>query len=250
MKLPKYWIQGVALAILPIVMGAAKPNDKYLDMPGAAEARRSPAYRYANMSNSEAYAELDARGVKYQKQKRKAGVRAPIRLTAPLRGVWIHSVLPEEQRVDTPFEILDARLALALYDAAEVFRLHDIVEIVHFTMYRPPGTQGSHDEEDEEDERGMFRHPGGLAIDLGAMKKKNGNWLAIGPHWPSDIGATTCGAEQKKLVPRRAKELMSMLCELADLRSFTYMLTPHFDKAHDDHFHLEIKPGVEYFSAH
>ena len=40
---------------------------------------------------------------------------------------------------------------------------------------------------------------------------------------------------------------MSIVCEAADARIFTYMLSPHFDKAHSDHLHLEIKPQVKWF---
>ena len=111
-------------------------------------------------------------------------------------------------------------------------------ELLHFTMYRTPG---------KPEDRYGFRHPGGLAIDLGAVKKSNGEWLSVGPHWPSEIGAKTCGDGARKLLGRRGRELMSILCEVADQRIFHYMLSPHFDEPHSDHFHLEIKPGVKWF---
>jgi hypothetical protein len=194
------------------------------------------------MSNAEALAELDRRRIKYEEEPGViAGVRAPIRLRGKLRGVHIHSVLPEDERADTVFEILDARLALALDDLCKILKNHDVVEIVHFTMYRP------HGEKKVRDGEFATRHPGGLAIDLGAMKKGNGDWMAIGPHWSSSIGSKTCGTEARKLVPRRGRELVSILCEAADQRIFHYMLSPHFDEAHGDHFHLEIKPKVTWF---
>ena len=86
-------------------------------------------------------------------------------------------------------------------------------------------------------------------MDLGAMRKSNGDWLSVGPHWEGSIGAKTCGVGARKLLPRRARELRSILCEANDQRLFHYMLSPHFDEAHDDHFHLEIKPGVKWFVA-
>ena len=141
----------------------------------------------------------------------------------------------------TPFEILDARLAIALDELCKLLAVHDVVELVHFTMYRPAGAKR------EDPNHPQTRHPGGMAIDLGALKKRNGDWLAIGPHWSAEIGAKTCGLDARKLTPRRAQELISILCETADQRIFHYMLSPHFDEAHHDHLHLEIKPGVRWF---
>src|SRR5690606_29097524 len=92
-------------------------SNKYLEIPTVSEIHRSPAHRYANMSNDEVLAELGARGIPFvQTPAPQPGVRLPVRLTGPLHGVWIHSVLPEEERKTTPFEVLDGRLALALDD--------------------------------------------------------------------------------------------------------------------------------------
>ncbi|KYF91557.1 hypothetical protein BE20_14415, partial [Sorangium cellulosum] len=128
---------------------AASP---FLVTPEASVAEASPAYRYANMTDDEALAELDRRKILYLRVDHAPGVRAPIRLTGRLNGVYYHSVLPPEQRVTSMFEILDARLALALDDFAAVLMRHDIDEVVHYTMYRPnmpmPGRErGDHEGE-------------------------------------------------------------------------------------------------------
>lgn len=222
----------------------AQATNKYLEIPERSEAEDTLAFHVANLSNAEAFAELDRRGVPYKREPEPLhGVRAPIRLTGPIRGVHIHSVLPEEERATTPFEILDARLAIALDELCKLLAVHDIVEVVHFTMYRPAGTTVA------DPNKPQTRHPGGMAIDLGAVKKKNGDWLAVGPHWSASIGSKTCGLEARQLKPRRARELISIMCEAADQKIFHYMLSPHFDEHHDDHLHLEIKPGTRWFLA-
>src|SRR5690606_5031647 len=126
----------IAVAVLARPALAASP---FLTMPPEDVRLASPTYRYANMSNEEAYAELDRRGVPYTKAGVVDGVRAPIRLTGLLHGVDVHSALPPDKRADSIFEILDARLALALDDFCELLARHDIVEVVHYTMYRPNG---------------------------------------------------------------------------------------------------------------
>jgi hypothetical protein len=227
------------LLALLLWVGPATATNKYLEKPREVPTLETPAYRYANMSNREAYAELERRGVPYQRVRTQvSGVRAPIRLTGELWGVLIRSSLPEAEWETTIFNILDARLGLALYDLCRILSQHDVVEVMHFTMYRHQGKSRS---------KYRFRHPGGLAIDLGAMKKRNGEWLSVGPHWPSQIGARTCGNGARKMIGRRGRELMSIVCEIADQRIFHYMLSPHFDEPHSDHWHLEIKPGVEWF---
>lgn len=220
---------------------AAHAQSKHLEIPSESEALDSPAYRYANMTNREAYEELERRGVPHRRlEERVRGVRAPIRLTGKLHGVFIRSTLPPEEWETTIYNILDARLALALDDLCRTLAQHDVVELVHFTMYRTVAKT----------DRWGFRHPGGLAIDLGALRKANGEWLSVGPHWPSEIGAKTCGKGARKLLGRRGRELMSILCEVADQRLFHYMLSPHYNEPHGDHFHLEIKPKVKWFLVH
>jgi hypothetical protein len=232
----------VALVALGLGASPASAFNKYLELPAGTEATATPAYRYANLTNEDAFVELDRRRVPYIRvTERIHGVPAPIRLTGPLHGVWIHSVLPEEERATTPFEILDARLALALWDLCRILSHHDVVEVVHFTMYRPAA------ELREDPNKPQTRHPGGMAIDVGALKKANGDWLAVGPHWPASIGSQTCGPGARKLVSRRGRELVSILCETSDQRLFHYMLTPHFNREHHDHWHLEIKPDVKWF---
>ena len=220
----------------------AAASNKYLEIPATTDVEGSPAHHYANLKNSEAFAELGRRGIRYEAATPpQPGVRAPIRLVGPLNGVLIHSSLPPEQRATTPFEILDARLALALDDFTALLARHGIVEIVHFTMYRPAGART------DDPNAPQSRHPGGMAIDVGGLKKANGQWLAVGPHWPAAVGAQTCGRGARSLKSRSARELVSIVCEAADLRIFHYMLTPHFDPAHADHLHLEIKPAVKWF---
>lgn len=131
-----------AAAMLPAERASAS---SYLVIPPAAVAEASAAYKYANMTDVEALAELDKRKVPYKKAESIAGVVAPVRLTGKLHGVWIHSSIPESQRATSMYEVLDARLALALDDFAKILERHDIEEVVHYSLYRP-NVPREHDE--------------------------------------------------------------------------------------------------------
>ena len=214
-----------------------------LELPKQDVVTSSPAYRYANLSNDAAFAELARRGIAFVRVTGGApGVRAPIRLRGPLHGVTIHSSLPKSEWETTPFEILDARLALALDDFCAILSNHDVVELVHFTIYRPTDPHPG-----DAELGGLGRHPGGLAIDVGALRKKNGANLSVATYWPSAIGAKTCGDGAQRLPTRRGRELVSIVCEAHDARLFSAMLTPHFNRAHHDHLHLELTPNVAWF---
>lgn len=233
----------LVLAVLGICTTAGA--DQHLEIPPPAVAEQSKAYSYANLSDDRALEELARRRISYVRlDEAVPGVRTPVRLSGPLHGVTVHSSLPKEARATTPFEILDARLALALDDFCEILANHDVVEVVHFTIYRP------NDASSPEKNGGLPRHPGGMAIDVGAFRKRSGSFLTVVADWPSAIGAKTCGAGARKILGRKGRELMSILCEAADSRVFNVMLTPHFNRAHHDHVHLEIKADVRWFLVH
>ncbi|APR83241.1 Thiol peroxidase, Bcp-type [Minicystis rosea] len=394
----------LALASAALLPSAAEAFSPYLVVPDPAVAEASPAYRYANMTDNDAFAELDRRNILYQKLDPVPGVRAPIRITGRLHGVYVHSSLPPDQRVTSIFEILDARLALALDDFCAVLERHDIDEVVHFTMYRPNVAAPSHGPPDEQahapsgkplgarprpeapftktkvqphtslgkgtldapkapahapltakqknddgkpepvkkaalpakppaapakaasvpakapavpakaasvpakppavpakaasvpakapalpahaappvktvaaparaggtlgvkrvakrdvESSGLHqttwaapgtRHPAGLAIDVGLLRKRDGHWLNVARDFHGRIGAKTCGEGAPMPDNADAKELRALVCESADLGVFTYVLTPDYNAAHADHFHMEIRSGVKWFLYH
>jgi hypothetical protein len=231
-------------ALLAKSASVPKPRPRenpYLEVPDRAFAESTLAFRYANLSDDDALAELRRRDIPWTPATPPMpGVRTPIRLLGPLHGVSIHSTLPPAARAASVFEILDARLAIALDDFTSLLAKHDVVEIVHYTMYRPPAERPA-------DLKNQIRHPAGLAIDIGGFKKRDGRWLSVGPHWPSAIGHKTCGEGAREHWAREARELVSIVCEAKDQRLFHFMLTPDFDAAHADHLHLEIRPGARSF---
>jgi len=245
----------IALVSVSLALGpsAARASNKYLEVPPVELATASPAYRYANLGDDEVLAELAARNIAFTRvEPAVPGVRLPIRLSGPLHGVDVHSALPEEKRKSSAFEILDARLALALDDFCKLLAEHEIVELVHFTMYRPgaytPASRsGGPGAPLPLPSTGSTRHPGGLAVDVGALRKRTGEWLTVGQHWSSAIGAKTCGQGARTLENAPGRELQDIVCDAYAKRIFHYTLTPHFDKAHHDHVHLEIKPLVKWF---
>ncbi|MBK6698259.1 MAG: extensin family protein [Myxococcales bacterium] len=203
---------------------------------------QTPAVTYAGLDASACQSELTRRGVSFQSVDTARGVLAPLRLTGPIRGVTFRSTLPEKARATAAWEIVDCRLALALDDFAAILAERDVKEVVHFSMYRPPPLRGWID--------GMLgkRHTGALAIDAARFVKSDGTTLDVETHFGGRIGQKTCGtsaAPQPKSTEGRV--LREIVCEAADKHLFNVQLTPHYNRAHKNHLHLEVTPGVKWF---
>ena len=199
----------------------------------------APALVYGAMTGAQCEAELKKRGVPFTTVASALGVDHPIRLTGKLHGVDVHGL--EKNTATSVYEIADCRLALALDDLAELLAEHDVVEAIHFSIYRPEKSK-------KPGQKPRSQHAGALAIDLGAMVKQDGTRLSVQLDWHGAIGAKSCGAGTgpwPKTKP--GVELREILCAAYERHLFNVVLTPNFNKPHYNHFHLEVTRGVKWF---
>ena len=196
------------------------------------DSSHSLADAYGALDDATCLALLKQRGVAFSRVESARGVETPVRFTGPLHGVDVHSGEPIEERATSPNEIVDCRLALALDDFAAILERHGVVEAVHWSVYRAPPAG--------DDLTKTKDHTAALAMDLGALFEKDGSRTGVLEDWHGAIGAETCG--KFGLLPtKRAYRLRTILCEAAAANIFHVMLTPNFNAAHRDHFHLEIR---------
>lgn len=190
----------------------------------------APAIRYASLDKASCEAELVRRRIPFEPVASARGVVAPVRLTGPVSGVLYRSMLPEKKRKTAAIDILDCRLVLSLDDfAKKVLARHDIVEVVHYSVYRPAKIKGT-----------GRRHAGALAIDAAIFKTRDGRKLDVEKDFHGRIGARPCPA------PPDAPELQVIACEAADARLFNVILTPDYNRPHKNHFHMEVTAGVKW----
>lgn len=195
----------------------------------------APAKRYAALGRAACERELRRRKVPFSRVDSARGVVAPVRLEGPLSGVTFRSNLPEKARKTAVIEIYDCRLVLALDDFAKILAGHDVVEVVHLSVYRPvpkkrPLRGGA-----------GRRHGGALAIDAAVFKTQDGRVLDVKKDFHGRIGAKTCPP------PKSATELRRIACEASDARLFNVLLTPDYNRAHKNHFHLEVTANARWF---
>jgi hypothetical protein len=206
------------------------------------DAADTPAVRYAQLSRDDCEAELASRHIEFVRETATA-VMAPVRLTGPLHGVVFRSDARDAVRATSPYEIADCRLVLALDDFAAILESHDIIEVRHYSMYRPPRGW-------PEDKLGT-RHAGALALDAGRFIDRTGKVLDVDHDFHGAIGARTCGdgAAPRPATPD-ALALRAILCEAVERRLFNVVLTPNYNRPHHNHFHLELTAGVGWFLVH
>jgi len=155
--------------------------------------------------------------------------------------VTFASMVPESQRSTVPWEIVDCRLALALDDVAAQLAAHDIVRVVHFSMYRPPPTTWPA-------EKTGTRHWGALAVDAAVFIKHDGQKLDVLHDFHGRIGATTCGpGTGPRPAGPEALELRQIVCDAVDAKIFNVALTPDYNWPHRNHFHLELSAKRGFF---
>lgn len=206
----------------------------------------TPAARYARLDRGTCEAELHRRRIPFVPVAQARGVLAPVRLTGTLHGVAYHSTLPPAQRATSPWEILDCRLVLALDDFSTILERHDVVEVIHFSVYRPPSAHAT-----LRDGTTGRQHDGALAIDAGWFKRKDGSILQVERDFHGRIGAGTCGPGTGPWpVTPEAITLRSIACEAANAHLFNVELTPDYNWQHRNHFHLEVTPQVRWFLVH
>lgn len=201
----------------------------------------APAMRYASLDRASCEAELGKRHIAFERVGEARGVIAPLRLKGAIAGVDFHSMLPLAQRRTSPYEIYDCRLVLALDDWARVLARHDVVEVVHYSVYRPPPAK-------QVLNGAGRRHSGALAIDAAIFKTRDGQTLSVEKDFHGRIGSKPCGAKAASTVglPAQAVTLRKIVCEAADAQMFNVMLTPDYNWPHRNHFHLEVTAGARW----
>jgi hypothetical protein len=160
------------------------------------------------------------------------GVALPLRLTGPVGGVEFVS-----SDHNPTHAILDCRLALALRDWAMDLRKAGVRRVEHYSMYRP----GAHVASDGR----VSGHAHGLAIDAARFTLNDGEVLDVLSDWEGrERGASPCPMRPDEAGGSRL--LRGLTCEAVDEKLFQVIITPHHDKAHQNHVHLERKPEVDW----
>jgi hypothetical protein len=178
---------------------------------------------------------LRAHGVVFSEGPQLRGVRTPVTLHG---GLFAPRLAPRHGR---PAE-MDCQLAVALIDAAPIFRRAKIDEIEYSAAYHYRNRRRSNQ---------LSMHAAGLAIDVHVFRGPEREYVvernferrpALWRKMRQGSGALqTCLGRPRT---SRARTLRYLACQLRLNESFRLIITPDDDSDHRDHFHLEARPDT------
>lgn len=155
----------------------------------------------------------------------------PVRLQSPVQGVNFRYYY------DTPGDfgsmLMSCQLARAISEMSTI--LHDefdVTEVVHVGTTNCRQIANSNR---------LSQHGLGKAIDISGFFDDGANWYGIEDHWEhgTDNPATTEG-----------QLLYQVAHRMYDDWIFNVILTPEFNDAHDNHFHVDMTDGSHYLGSH
>jgi hypothetical protein len=165
--------------------------------------------------------ELDARGVAYHRIKQK-GIAIAVEIDGPLGGVTYHAA-------DRALW-LDCSLAVSLDEAGPYLTALGITDASFSSSFSKRNVRGTHK---------PSKHSYALAIDLHTFAGDGIGALDVSKDFEQGLGdAVDCiGAP----LTEAGAILSTLRCQLVQSGLFRLVLTPDYDDAHHNHFHLEAR---------
>ncbi len=151
----------------------------------------------------------------------------PVWLTGPIHGV---SLVDAHNGHKGPLWV-SCPMALALEKMAGVLERHDIVEVHHVGAYNCRTLRTA---------PRLSQHAHGAALDIVALVDKHGDKMSLSKHWEKG---------QLKPASRRGRVLLEVARAWHTEQIFNVVLTPEYNQAHEDHFHVDLSPNKHFLST-
>ncbi len=164
----------------------------------------------------------------------RPGVVDPVTVTPPINGVTYSG-----QTGDDLF--MDCTLAVALHAMGDEMAARGLTHVEHAGIYNYRCIGG---ETPPDCPSGLSRHANADAIDIVELRSSGGETYNVNDDWVIDpdpeetCTAPTAGAKDALL--------HAFACALNTNGTFHIVLTPNYNAAHRDHFHLDLTPGASF----
>jgi hypothetical protein len=161
---------------------------------------------------------LNAAGVPHEILDPQEGLMVPVKITGAVDGVSF---------TQTQDLVMECEMAATLPALAAILARHDIVEVGILSSFRPDSTYSFHSV--------------GLALDINWLRSTRymrSMWLKTDyQEFPEEY---TCSSQPTTPM---AKTLQAVACDMWDARIYNTVLTPNYNEGHDNHFHIDLRPG-------
>jgi hypothetical protein len=181
---------------------------------------------------------LDLYGLTYELGPNNAGVSDPVTVTTPINGIPYRYSANTTQRATF---FMDCSLARSLAKAAPYFRERDIVEVADIGVYnyRCIGNEGT----PPNCPQGISQHAYAKAIDLAGFTTSDDTFYSVNDDFVIDPDGNTCTAPTE---PGKDAFLHELICALKDGDVWNIVLTPNYNAAHRNHYHVDLTEGSDF----
>ena len=170
-------------------------------------------------------AELERRGVSFKPAK-KPGIAIGVEITGPLGGIPYTSA---EYSL-----VIDCSLAVSLDEAGRYLRELGVTKASFSSAYSRRNVRGTNR---------PSKHSFGLAIDVHTYDVGALGTLRVDRDYEQGLGDDVDCVGQP--LTQGGAVMKILQCQLVRSGLFHLVLSPDYDDAHHDHFHLEAKPWTE-----
>lgn len=163
-------------------------------------------------------------------------IASPLAIRSPMLGVEFD---PSNGMAKNG--VVDCRLAAALLAWAPILRDAGIERVEHYSTYRPGARIRSTGK--------VSGHAHALAIDAARFFLHNGRVLEVDVDWDErERGGAPCPVRRSENEDGRI--LRQVVCRAVERGLFQVVITPHHDRDHQNHVHLELVPDVSWSYVH
>ncbi|MBL8605476.1 MAG: extensin family protein [Myxococcales bacterium] len=185
-------------------------------------------------SGAQCRALLTQLGVTWTSAGATMGIVDPIYVSSPVNGVNFRysSYTASAGRM-----LMDCRLGVALWHLTNALRTRwNITDVVHLGVYNYRTISGS---------TMLSQHAYATAIDLNNFRTAAGLTHSVTTEFVAN-GRPTCPPRATNPKDQLLKEIA---CWMYDSGVFHIILTPNYNSAHRDHYHVDLTPGSQFIGV-
>jgi hypothetical protein len=184
---------------------------------------------------------LESVGIKYTVGPANKGVADPVTVTPPLGGIDYFSYGSATRR-QTFF--MDCTLAVALHKLGRALKPKGVVAIEDIGVYNYRCIGGGNPDTDSCE---PSQHAYAKGIDIHELRGSDGATYNVETDFVIDPDSEkTCSAATSNA---KDKFLHESACLMKSLDIFNIILTPNYNAAHRNHFHVDLTTGSNYINA-
>jgi hypothetical protein len=188
---------------------------------------------------ADCHALLDYLGVDWSVAGASIGIADPVRAGPTFAGVTFRYT---SSTTATPM-LMDCTLAARLYEVATMLAAYDIDEVEHLGIYNYRCISGA----DPATGCTLSMHAYAKAIDFHAFRQRGtGVTYDVTTDWVISAADPTCPGAP---VGDKDRVLHEIACALWSERIFNIVLTPDYNAAHRDHFHVDLTSGSMFIGS-